>query len=218
MSLIRLGDSRVVNNWDQISDTVLVRSAGILHRLVTDSPHNYQALLLLLRIYLRLGAGSLALKTFAKLSVKHLQWETVAHNLYTRLATIHPHSAPPVEGAEYKDFDPQSALAKALTFYRNADSTTTRHLTSGLDHGSYVNIEGSIELQKRLKQSICRKMYVLEVRRMQRLVGGHPMGRYDGLGWSAKSHLYCGAPSNMVDYLQLKTLLRYLINASLTPL
>ncbi|KAL2007064.1 hypothetical protein VTN00DRAFT_8502 [Thermoascus crustaceus] len=178
MSLIRFD---AVAKQGKAPSPVLIRAAGVLEHLLVNSPHNYQALLLLVRIYLLLGAGSLALKTFSKLSVKQMQFETVAHNLFTRLSTIHPHSAPPIEGAEFRDFDPQSALAVALTFYRNADFTTTRSRTSGLEYGSYVNVEGSIELQKRLRQSICRRMWALDVRRMQRLVGGDPVGRYDEL-------------------------------------
>lgn len=177
MSLIRFG-----HEGEQVPDIALIRAAGILDRLLVDSPHNYQALLLLVRIYLRLGAGSLALKTFSKLSVKQFQFETVAHNLFTRIATVHPHSAPPIEGAEYKDFDPQIALMQGLNFYRNADITTIRNRSNGLDYGSYVNVEGTIDLQRRLKNSICRRMYALEVRRTQRLVGGKPVGRYDDIG------------------------------------
>ncbi|KAB8246836.1 N-acetyltransferase B complex non catalytic subunit-domain-containing protein [Aspergillus flavus] len=179
MSLIRFSGIWISGNQDQIPDTILIRAAAILERLLIDSPHNYQALLLLVRIYLRLGAGSLALKVFSKLSVKQMQFETVAHNLFTRLATIHPHSAPPIEGAEYKDFNPQSAFVQALNFYRTAEVTTVRHRSNGLDLGSYVNIEGTIELQRRLKYSVCRRMWALDVRRMQRLAGGDPMGRYD---------------------------------------
>ncbi|OJJ44687.1 hypothetical protein ASPZODRAFT_134775 [Penicilliopsis zonata CBS 506.65] len=181
MCLIRFGQGQVDGPQDLIPNTVLIRAAGILERLIVDSPHNYQALLFLVRIYLRLGAGSLALKTFSKLSVKQIQYETVAHNLFTRLASIHPHSAPPIEGAEYKDFNPQSAFVQALNFYRNANITTGRHRTNGLDYGSYVNVEGSIELQRRLNQSICRKIYAFEARRTQRLTGGDPMSRYDEL-------------------------------------
>ncbi|KAL5342593.1 N-acetyltransferase B complex non catalytic subunit-domain-containing protein [Aspergillus crustosus] len=179
MGLLRFSRNWVPSKQEEIPDVMLVRAAAILERLVVDSPHNYHALLLLVRLYLRLGAGSLALKTFSKMSVKQMQYETIAHNLYTRLATIHPHSAPPIDGAEYKDFNPQSAFVQAMIFYLSANVTSTRHRTNGLDYGSYVNVEGTIELQKRLKQSICRRMWALEVKRVQRLAGGDPVGRYD---------------------------------------
>lgn len=182
MCLMSFDEAQVNGSEKQISDTALIRATGILERLLRDSPHNYQALLLLVRIYLRLGAGLLALKTFSKLSVKQFQYETVAHNLFTRLATVHPHTAPPYEGAEHKDFDPQVAFMQGLNFYRAAEITTTRNRSNGLDYGSYVNVEGTIELQRRLKQSVCRRMYALDVRRIQRLVGGAPMGRYDEVG------------------------------------
>jgi N-terminal acetyltransferase B complex non-catalytic subunit len=177
MCLIRFNGAE-----QNIRDITLIRAASILEHLIVDSPHNYMALLLLVRIYLLLGAGSLALKTFSKLSVKQIQFETVAHNLFTRLATIHPHSAPPVEGAEHKDFDPRSAFVQALNFYRSADITSARHRGNGLEYGSYANVDGTIDLQKRLRDSICRKLWALEVRRMQRLVGGDSMNRFDELG------------------------------------
>lgn len=190
MCLIRFNGLLADDSGQSIQDLVFIRAASILERLLHDSPHNYSALLLLVRIYLLLGAGSLALKTFSKLSVKQFQFETVAHNLFTRLATIHPHSAPPVEGAEHKDFDPQSAFVQALNFYRHADITTVRQRGNGLEYGSYANVEGTIDLQKRLRDSVCRKLWAFEVRRIQRLVGGDPMNRYDELGKPAvPSHI-----------------------------
>jgi N-terminal acetyltransferase B complex non-catalytic subunit len=166
----------------QVPGTALIRAAAILERLCRDSPHNYQALLLLVRVYLLLGAGSLALSTFSKLSVKQIQYDSVAHILFTRLSTVHPHSAPPVEGAEYKDFDPLSAFVQALNFFRNSEANTMRFRTAGLDEGAYVNTEEIIELRRCLSNSITRRMYALDARRVQRLAGGDPMTRYDELG------------------------------------
>ncbi|EPS28723.1 hypothetical protein PDE_03669 [Penicillium oxalicum 114-2] len=165
----------------QVSKTSLIRSAAVLDHLCRNSPHNYEALLLLVRIYLLLGAGSLALSTFSKLSVKQIQFDSVAHILFTRLSTVHPHSAPPVEGAEYKDFDPLSAFVQGLNFFRNSEVNTMRFRTAGLEEGAYVNTEEIIELRRRLSNSINRRMYALDVRRTQRLAGGDPMGRYDDL-------------------------------------
>lgn len=180
MALLRTSEAD--GTEDQVPHTALIRAAGILERLALDSPHNYQALLLLVRIYLMLGAGSIAMSTFSKMSVKQVQYESVAHNLLTRLATIHPHSAPPVSGAELKDFEPQSAFVQSLNFYRNTEVTTLKYRTRCLEEGSYVNGKELVEVNDRLKNSICRRMYALDVRRAQRLVGGDPMTRYDDLG------------------------------------
>lgn len=168
----------------RVPDTAFIRAAGILEILVRYSPHNYPSILLLTRIYLHLGAGSLALSTFSKFNVKQVQWECVAHNLFTRLATLHPHSAPPIEGVETKAFAPQSALVQALNFYRSADATALKNRRRGMEQGTYVNTEDTIELHRQLKNSISRRMWALEVRRMQRLAGGDPMTRYEELGQS----------------------------------
>lgn len=180
MALLRTGES--TETQTQVLDTSVIRAAAILERLLSDSPHNYEARLLLVRAYVLLGAGSLALSTYSKLSVKQMQYETVSHNLYTRFASIHPHSAPPVEGAEYKDFDPQAALVQSLNFYRASDITSLKFRTRALEEGSYVNAAYCVELRNCLRYSICRQMFVLDVRRAQRLVGGDSMTRFDALG------------------------------------
>ncbi|EEP79941.1 predicted protein [Uncinocarpus reesii 1704] len=179
MSLMRV--HKETRHLQPYPSSVLVQAAGILEHLLLKSPHNYEALLLLVRVYLLLGAGSLALKTFAQLSVKQIQYETVAHNLFTRISTVHPQSAPPFAGLERKDFEPQTALRQALIFYRNGVNSTTHARSAGLDNGSYVNVEGSIDLQKNLKDSVCRKMWALELRKIQRLVGGPSVKQYDQL-------------------------------------
>ncbi|KAH8693616.1 putative cytoskeleton organization protein [Talaromyces proteolyticus] len=170
------------NHWQRTEEqkspsSELIRAAALLEFLLQDSPHNYQILLLLVRVYLLLGAGSIAMKTFGKLSVKQIQNETVAHNLYTRIATIHPHGAPPIE-ADYKDFIPEAALSQAISFYGSVDRTTTKQRNAGLNLGSYVNVEGTIELQRRLKQSVCKFMWAFEGRRIERLAGGNRVNRY----------------------------------------
>ncbi|PGH07686.1 hypothetical protein GX51_01695 [Blastomyces parvus] len=179
MALIRLHETNIAPKPEIAPHASLVQAAGLIENLLLKSPCNYEALLLLVRIYLLLGAGSLALKSFHKLSVKQMQYETVAHNLFTRLGSTHPHSAPPYDGLEPKDYDPQTAMRQALSFYRNSEVATTYSRNVGLEHGSYVNVAGSIELQKSLKNSICRRMWALETRRIQRLVGGDPVGQYD---------------------------------------
>lgn len=171
----------------QIPETALIQAFGILEHLLQSSPHNYHAQLLLVRIYSLLGTGSMALSMFSKMSIKHMQYESVAHNFFTRLASIHPHSAPPIEGAEYKDFDPQSALIAGLKFYRGADISTSRYRTSGLNQGAYVHTKELVELGRRLSKSFCRRMYALDVRRAQRLAGGDSTVMWDKIGSSLQN-------------------------------
>lgn len=167
---------------EKVSNTALIRAAGILEHLLIDSPHNYEAILMLIRIYLLLGAGSIALRWFGKLSIKQMQYESVAHNLFTRFATIHPHPAPLIEGGEYKDFDAQVAFITALDFYRHASFTIKNSLIKGLDDGTYVNLDDTIELQKRIRDSICRRMWALDLRRMQRIRKGNHLALHEEIG------------------------------------
>lgn len=180
MALVRPNQAGEASH--KVSSTALIRAAAILERLIIDSPHNYEAILFLIRIYFLLGAGSIALNLFGKLSVKQVQYESVAHNLFTRFATIHPQSAPPIEGAEYKDFDPQASFIAALDFYRGANFTIKNSLIKGLDDGTYVNLADSIELKKRLNDSICRKMWALDLRRMQRIRKGNHLSLHEDIG------------------------------------
>jgi N-terminal acetyltransferase B complex non-catalytic subunit len=180
---------------EKVGNTALVRAAGILERLLIDSPHNYEAILMLIRIYLLLGAGSIALRWFGKLSVKQMQYESVAHNLFTRFATIHPHAAPPIEGGDYKDFDAQVAFIAALDFYRNANFTIKNSLVKGLEDGVYVNLDDTIELQRRVRDSICRRMWALDLRRMQRIRKGNHLALHGDIGQQfSVSHLLLTYP------------------------
>lgn len=184
--------SQAGDHAKKASNTALIRGAGLLEQLLIDSPHNTGAIVILIRIYLLLGAGSIALKLFGKLNVKQMQYESVAHNLYTRLATIHPHSGPPIEGADYKDFDPQAAFVRALDFYRSADITVGHSLEKGLNDGTYVNLEDSIELGTRLRNSVCRRMWAIDLRRMQRITRGEHLGRHEDVG------AYTPNPTNLL--------------------
>ncbi|KAJ6171992.1 N-acetyltransferase B complex non-catalytic subunit [Penicillium chermesinum] len=180
------------------SGPALIRSAAIVERFLHDSPHNSTALLVLVRCYILLGAGSLAMTTFNRLSVKQMQWETIAHNLFTRLSTIHPHSAPPVEGTERSEFDPQAGFLKALNFYRNADITTMKYRTRGLEEGAYSNLGEVIELRSRLNHSICRRLWALHIRQAQRIVGGDSTARFDEI---AKNNLPCEDSRNYQAFM-----------------
>lgn len=183
MALLRTdGDSQTQM---QVSESAVIRATAILEHLLSYSPHNYEARLVLVRAYLLLGAGSLALENFSKLSVKQVQSETVAHNLYTRLATIHPHAAPPVyEGREYKALDPQASMIQSLNFYRTSDIASLKFRTRIFEEGGYVSAVDCVEYRNRTSASITRRMFALDVRRAQRLVGGDPGSRYNDLGES----------------------------------
>ena len=149
----------------------LFLSAQLLEFLLARSKHNYQALLTLVRVYVMLGAGSLAMKTYKRLAIKNLQHETMAHVLFTRFATIHPHAAPINFGpsTERKDTDPISAVGAALDSYRSSARQAAVGKRLFLEKGRYSMLLGVLEVEDAMKRSLCKVMWVLERRRMKRL-------------------------------------------------
>lgn len=150
----------------------LLLSAQLLEYLLARSKHNYQALLVLVSVYLMLGTGSLAMKTYKRLAVKNLQQETLSHTLFTRFATIHPHPADMGFGpnTERKDKDPISALRAVLKAYKSSARQVAVGKRLFLEKGRYSMLLGVLEIEDTMKRSLCKVMWVLERRRMKRLI------------------------------------------------
>lgn len=181
MALLRTDGSSQTHT--QVPENAVIRAAAILEHLLSDAPDNYEARLVLVRAYLLMGAGSLALKHFSKLSVKQVQSETVAHNVYTRISTIHPHSAPPIyEEREYRALDPQASMIQSLNFYRASDISSLKFRARIFEEGGYVSALDSVKYRNRTNASIVRRIFALDVRRIQRLIGGDTGSRYIDLG------------------------------------
>lgn len=149
----------------------LLLSAQLLEFLLARSKHNYQALLTLVRVYIMLGAGSLAMRTYRRLAIKNLQHETLSHILFTRLATIHPHAAHMDSGpnTERKDKDPISAVGAALESYRSSARQAAVGKRLSLENGRYSMLLGVLDVEDTIKRSLCKVMWILERRRMKRL-------------------------------------------------
>lgn len=161
MGLVRLSESK--------GKRYLLLSAQILDFLLARSKHNYQALLTLVRVYVMLGAGSLAMKTYKRLAIKNLQHETLSHVLLTRFATIHPHPSHMEFGpsAERKDTDPISAVEAALESYKSSARQATAGKRLFLEKGRYSMLLGVLDIDDTMKRSITKIMWVLERRRMK---------------------------------------------------
>jgi N-terminal acetyltransferase B complex non-catalytic subunit len=121
-------------------------------------------------MYLNLGAVSLAFAAFARLNIKHVQNDTLSHYALTRISTVHPW---PVTGVlppqgNKSDYDADAMLARALHVYEKAPEQVFRMAKVAIDHGSYSQIPGFIDLEGRLGTSICKYMWDLERRRVMR--------------------------------------------------
>lgn len=126
---------------------------------------------MLVRVYVILGAGSLALRAYKRLGIKNLQHETVAHMLYTRFSTIHPRLVHTYDNMILTDNekDPAKALGVALSSYGTSARQATVGKRSFLEMGRYHMLLDLLEVEAGIKGSFSRLMLLVERRRMQRL-------------------------------------------------
>ncbi|KAI9791920.1 MAG: hypothetical protein M1833_001302 [Piccolia ochrophora] len=170
MALIHLSKSESAEATPEAISIRTFQAASLLDRLLSRSKHNYQASLLLVRLNSLLGSGSMAIQTYHQLSIKQIQNDTLAHNLYSRISTIHPRSITTSDTTmEKQDQDPGAGLAKALDFYDRSASKIPKMSKLALEQGSYNQIHSIFDLGGRIQRSICRSMWQIEHRRTTRL-------------------------------------------------
>ena len=88
----------------------LLQCAAILEKVLTRSKHNYDAILLLIRVYLCQGAVSKAFELYERLDIKNIQTLTLSWLMLTRISTLHPHAS------KKKGFDPLLLLSEHLSW------------------------------------------------------------------------------------------------------
>lgn len=147
-----------------------LQAAAMLEYLNHRGIFNPQALLILVRMYLNLGAVSLAFAAFARLNIKHVQNDSLSHYVLTRISTVHPW---PVTGilppqGNKSDYDADALLARALQVYEKAPEQVFRMTKVAIDHGSYSQVPSFIDLEDKLGTSICKYMWEIEHRRVMR--------------------------------------------------
>ena len=120
------------NGW---RDGSLLRGIIILEALIAQSRCNYDALLVMVRLYVTVGMGSLAMLYYAQLSIKNVQNATMSWVLFTRISTIHPLN-PYLIGNE-TSFDLCENLRKVLEWGKTGDRMCNASVNSMLNFGQY---------------------------------------------------------------------------------
>ncbi|KAF8539658.1 N-acetyltransferase B complex non catalytic subunit-domain-containing protein [Trichophaea hybrida] len=141
----------------------LYQSIQILESLLQKSKHNYQALLLLVRIYLLIGAIGSALDIYPRLNIKQIQNDTLSHFMLTRISALLPNDARTA-----------SFLSDAGGIYESSRTQTPNMLQLAFERGGYSQMMGFLEFSERVAGSVCRSMYEVEIRRLARLSPGYP--------------------------------------------
>ncbi|KAI5812471.1 N-acetyltransferase B complex non catalytic subunit-domain-containing protein [Pyronema omphalodes] len=141
----------------------LYQSIHILEILLKKSKHNYQALLILVRLYLLIGAVGCAFDVYPRLNIKQVQNDTLAHYLLTRVSSLLP-----------TDARSAALLRDAGGIYESSRVQTPKMLQLAFEKGGYSRMMGFIEFSERIEGSVCRSMWEIELRRLARLSPGYP--------------------------------------------
>lgn len=157
-------------NLDVVKSS-LVQAVAILEYLNGEESFNYSVQLLLLRAYLLLGLGSLAMAALHKLRLKEVQNETAKHLFYTRISTIHPFPAGDKQSAGLPEHirDPLLGCMDVQPWYSRASRQLVDSISGDLDEIPLDKVAEYVEFKDRLDRSVARVMYQIEQRRMARL-------------------------------------------------
>jgi len=118
----------------------LLRAAVILEALLSNSSHNYDALLLIIRICFCLGAVSEGIAHYLKLDIKHIQYLTNSWVLFTRISTIHPHPVQSANPRSDRSLNPAALLKNALTWGERNDALAEAGVKKFMQYDSLVNL------------------------------------------------------------------------------
>ncbi|KAF8468823.1 N-acetyltransferase B complex non catalytic subunit-domain-containing protein [Kalaharituber pfeilii] len=168
MALLRL--------WKLTPDdeTPLLRSIILLEFLLSKSKHNYQALLLLTRLYVLSGAPHLAASKdcWDRLNVKQTQSDTLGHWLVTRASTLFPFPESPALNSS----DILVILNKFLKIFESSSKQTPEMTVLAFDRATYGQLVEFVEFGERVEGSVSRAIYEVEKRRVGRLRGSNSSG------------------------------------------
>lgn len=159
-------DERNAAKHNQDKDTRLIQVTALLEYSLKTFEFDYPTILVLIRTYLLLGVGSLAIKHFESLNVKNVQYETIAYVLFTRLSTIHPHQVKTSDDGSLGPDPLAMAQTASSSFHRSAYSSIKNQERS-LEWGTYGNLFEEMDIYDKAHRSMSRRVCKHEERRME---------------------------------------------------
>lgn len=151
----------------------LLQATFTAERLLKYNEHVHEARLILVYLYMSLNLGSLAMRLFESLRVKEIQFDTVGHVLFTQLSIIHPFAT---QLSRREAFQPHDRTQKALAIYNRHEEKLADCEASVLSHAQTGMVFDLNELRCTLRDSLVRRVLILEHRRTARLTG-HAIGK-----------------------------------------
>ena len=146
---------------------LLLRSVIVLENLLVHSKHNFDALLILVRLYMFLGAGTLAMERYHRLLVKNLQHATISWVLYTRISTIHPYPARSPNALF--TMDPLDEIGVATSWFSLARDLNHKSIRTIQTHGHWNMFIDGLATNDYVANSISKYLLLVERERIRRL-------------------------------------------------
>ncbi|KAA8903205.1 hypothetical protein TRICI_005747 [Trichomonascus ciferrii] len=132
----------------------LEKAAVLLEVASRSDQHQFYVRLWLIRIYMILGAFTKAQVHYKELSIKMLQQETLSYMLGTRLSSIYPN---------------EKFLSENDDIYDQSEEFP-QYIKFGYNKGAYTQIEGFMDLHRKFKLSLNRKLLDIERIKSERLM------------------------------------------------
>lgn len=169
MGLIRLYNRDEGKSY--ANNIALFRSIVILENILSNSKHNYDALLLLVRLYMYFGAGSLAIERYSRLSIKNMQHATISWALFAHMSKIHPQPTKfsSADGKSQTITNPLEEIAQILQWHYTADALSTKSLNTMQENGLWNMCLDAFSTKLSISQNFIRHQLFVEGKRMQRL-------------------------------------------------
>ena len=170
MALIKIS-SIVHKGNESTSRTYRAQAACILEHLCETGEFDYNVLLILLRVYLLLGLGSLSMVAYHKLNQKEVQNDTGKYSLLTRISTIHPFPSTDkiTEQLPEPDQDPLIGLMETQSWYFWAAKQQSEFESKDLEDVPFFALNEFTSLGDRLYRSHTKVIFQIEQRRIARL-------------------------------------------------
>ncbi|KHJ30724.1 putative cytoskeleton organization protein [Erysiphe necator] len=148
----------------------ILQAALILEFALTKSKHNFQILILLLRLYSYLGCGSLSMSIYQRLAIKQIQMDTLSYTFFDRISTFHPHPFENFPDEVTDTRSPAEHLRRQQKFYQEVTGQISANIKSSFQYGSYNSIFEMTEVSDSLKHSISAVSCLIEDRKISRLL------------------------------------------------
>ncbi|CAL3964286.1 unnamed protein product [Diplocarpon coronariae] len=147
----------------------LLQATALLEKAWIHSKSNFQISLLLVRLYVYLGCGSLAMRAFQRLALKQVQLDTLSYTLFDRISSFHPHPFTHTPDGLALSRTPIEQLRKHQKLYKSAEEHVAKNVWLSFKHKSYNSVFEIKEAEDNLSRSLARVMSVIEGKKVARL-------------------------------------------------